>query len=454
MKNMNLAMMMMAATMSVTPAQASKMCQNMERFPVAAADAAKASKNNLDVIWVIDDSSSMGNHQQNLKNNLNSFFSVLDQNGKVDFQMGVVTTGLTVVKNASGAPMILNSGNATANRAAFMQAMMVGTKGSATEKGSEAFLKFIASQPDFIRQKSHVSINILSDEDDETASDKVALMRETVQFLKQQGNSVSINLIGLQDQITRYSANFEGMEMNFFPINGAGFSRAIEAIAKKSIRSPTENFELKFDAREILSVELIKQGKTSEIENFQIVDANSIHIDFGKSKIAKGSEIEVQYRYDCSAFDRNETKELAKMIAEIEFRPNSSAFLNEAEASRIIDQVVAFMKKHEDANISLIGVSSFSINPFTWLKILPFEDRPLARARNLAKSRAATIKKTLSQKGIEEHRMEAKGAFPGLHRHWYSYLLDASSIDVIPFIDMAGMIQSDRRVVLKVSQGI
>ena len=49
MKNMNLAMMMMAAAMSVTPAQASKMCQNMERFPVAAADAAKA-KNKLDVI--------------------------------------------------------------------------------------------------------------------------------------------------------------------------------------------------------------------------------------------------------------------------------------------------------------------------------------------------------------------------------------------------------------------
>jgi hypothetical protein len=232
MKNMNLAMMMMAAAMSVTPAQASKMCQNMERFPIAAADASKASKNNLDVIWVIDDSSSMGNHQQNLKNNLNSFFSVLDQNGKVDFQMGVVTTGLTVVKNASGAPMILNSTNATANRAAFMQAMMVGTKGSATEKGAEAFLKFIASQPDFIRQKSHVSINILSDEDDETAADKVALMRETVKFLKQQGNSVSINLIGLQDQITRYSANFKGMEMNFFPMNGANFARAIEAIAK------------------------------------------------------------------------------------------------------------------------------------------------------------------------------------------------------------------------------
>jgi outer membrane protein OmpA-like peptidoglycan-associated protein len=261
-------------------------------------------------------------------------------------------------------------------------------------------------------------------------------------------------LIGLQDQITRYSANFEGMDMNFFPINGAGFSRSIEAIAKKSIRSPTENFDLKFDAREILSVELIKQGKATEVENFQIVDANSIHIDFGKTKIAKGSEIEVQYRYDCSSFDRNETKELAKMIAEIEFRPNSSAFLNEAEASRIIDQVAAFMKKHEDANISLIGVSSFSINPIAWLKILPVEDRPLARAQNLAKSRAATITKALAQKGIEEHRMEAKGAFPGLHRHWYSYLLDASCLDIIPFIDMAGMIQSDRRVVLKVSQGI
>jgi len=440
--------------MGTSEANASKWCQNMERFPVSAAAPNKAEKNRLDVIWVIDDSSSMGNHQLNLKNNLESFFSVLDSSGKVDFQMGAVTTGLKVVGDASGKGMILHSSDAAASRSSFMKSMMVGTEGSATEKGSEAVLKFMAIQPEFIRQGSHVSINILTDEDDESAADQVALLNETLAFLVQQGNSVSINLISLENQIDHYKANFAEFETRVFALNGADFKRSIESLAKKSIRSPIENLELKFEAEEILSVELIKQGKASVFEQYQVVDSNSIRVDMSKSKIAKGSVIEIQYRYACNAFDRSETKDLAGMISEIRFRPNSSQFLNEQESIELVKKVAEFMKKHPDSRIELIGTSSHSLNPIAWLKIMPFQENSMKHARGLAKSRANTIKTALMKLGIEEHRMEAKGAFPGLHRHWYSYLMDASCIDIIPLVDFAGMIESDRRVIMKVKQGI
>ncbi len=78
-----------------------KTCTITESFPVATSARANPNDHSenekLDILWVIDDSSSMESHQTNLKENIRHFFHAFDSEPNVDFRMGMVTTGLRIV---------------------------------------------------------------------------------------------------------------------------------------------------------------------------------------------------------------------------------------------------------------------------------------------------------------------------------------------------------------------
>ncbi len=144
-------------------------------------DTFKQSKRpKIDILFVVDNSGSMGNEQQSLGNNFTSFIKwALTLN--VDFQIGVTTTD--VKKNNPlggtggpgelyGSPKIMT--NNTPNlETIFRQNATVGTGGSSDERGLEA-ARLALSPPTittgtnkgFLRKDASLSVIVISDEAD------------------------------------------------------------------------------------------------------------------------------------------------------------------------------------------------------------------------------------------------------------------------------------------------
>ncbi len=136
----------------------------------------------VDILFVVDDSCSMGDNQRNLANNFQQFIK-LAKNLKVDFQIGVTTTttdgGNPLGPQRTGGellgnPPILTPQTPNLERR-FQQYVRVGTGGSATEKGLEA-ARLALSPPlittgknkGFLRKLASLAIIIVSDEPDQS----------------------------------------------------------------------------------------------------------------------------------------------------------------------------------------------------------------------------------------------------------------------------------------------
>lgn len=149
-------------------------------------DVFKQSTNpKIDILFVVDDSCSMGDDQQNLGRNFKSFIQ-LAKTFNVDFQLGITTTDVSGSGNPfgggkfapgelRGSPKIMN--NNTPNlETIFQQNVNVGTNGSATEAGLEA-ARLALSHPlittgganyGFLRADASLAVIAISDEPDQS----------------------------------------------------------------------------------------------------------------------------------------------------------------------------------------------------------------------------------------------------------------------------------------------
>ena len=143
----------------------------------------------VDILFVVDDSCSMGPYQNSLANNFSSFIQFA-QNLNVDFQIGITTTdisgssgpfggGSTTPGGLRGSPKIMIP--STPNLVTvFGQNVRVGTNGSATEAGLEAARLALShplittdlaqgGQKEFLRQDASLSVIAVSDEPDQSS---------------------------------------------------------------------------------------------------------------------------------------------------------------------------------------------------------------------------------------------------------------------------------------------
>ncbi|MFZ5478280.1 MAG: vWA domain-containing protein [Myxococcota bacterium] len=119
-----------------------------------------------DVLFVIDDSSSMAEEQERLAENFQRFMEVLAETA-ADYQLGVVTTDVSA-EDAG----VLRGGILTpdtpALEQAFRDAVIAGTGGSRDEEGLAAAV--LATRPEtnpgFVREDSKLNAVFISDEDD------------------------------------------------------------------------------------------------------------------------------------------------------------------------------------------------------------------------------------------------------------------------------------------------
>ena len=134
--------------------------------------------NKVDILWIIDNSTSMLQHQQSLASQLPTLVNTLTSL-KMDFHMAVVTTTLGGVANPDGGKFIgspkyvTNSTPDLVNNLASR--MIVGQAGSNNERGLESMgialsPTYLANEgKGFLRNDALLVVIALSDEDDKSA---------------------------------------------------------------------------------------------------------------------------------------------------------------------------------------------------------------------------------------------------------------------------------------------
>lgn len=143
---------------------------------------AQAPNNQVDILWVIDNSFSMEEEQQVLAEGFAAFASQLESSG-TDFQIGVITTSFDYSDSERGVlvgdPPFLTPDDDY--EALFAARTSVGTGGSDKEKGLEAAvfalspLMTVSGAPNegFVRKDAQLLVIFVSDEED--CSDNGAL---------------------------------------------------------------------------------------------------------------------------------------------------------------------------------------------------------------------------------------------------------------------------------------
>ena len=134
----------------------------------------------IDFIWVLDNSTSMSSHQENLKNSAQYFFRLLESYN-YDFRIAVITTDLYETKRLKyfrqragtifhtqykGIPFLTSD---TPNlQELFTQNIMVSTRHSNDERGMESLMVALetAEGKSFLREDAFLSVIFISDEED------------------------------------------------------------------------------------------------------------------------------------------------------------------------------------------------------------------------------------------------------------------------------------------------
>lgn len=181
--------------------------------------AADAASNEVDILFVIDNSGSMGDDQQILADNFHRFIeSAFLTSPDIDVRIGVTTTDILLPTAADGRfvgqPGILRSGSPTLAQD-FQQRALVGTDGAGWEHGLEAMLRALDGRNGgFPRRNAALSVVIVSDEDD-GGTDGSAVPRSTDSYIQHlnalkagsfSGASVLVNLVVRPDFSPRYTA--------------------------------------------------------------------------------------------------------------------------------------------------------------------------------------------------------------------------------------------------------
>ena len=123
----------------------------------------------LDIIFVVDNSGSMNNNQKELSIHFQTLYKDIQQN-EIDFQLAIVPTDAYRSSSsdfyaAPGNDRILTQNTLDLERQ-FQENVMVGIGGHSDERGISSLITVLKNNPSFLRTHAHLSIVVLSDEDE------------------------------------------------------------------------------------------------------------------------------------------------------------------------------------------------------------------------------------------------------------------------------------------------
>lgn len=123
----------------------------------------------VDILWVIDNSGSMGSHQANLSKNADIFINEFTAKGGLEWKMGVVSTDVSQPP-FGGFPMNKPLDFRTPNAVPEFQDAIrkLGTGGDAIEQSFGPIRKHLGAYPDFLRKEATLAVIFLTDAPDQS----------------------------------------------------------------------------------------------------------------------------------------------------------------------------------------------------------------------------------------------------------------------------------------------
>jgi hypothetical protein len=154
-------------------------CQVQERVLIDQVDnfvQNQAQTPKVDILWVIDNSGSLGDEQDALAANFSSFIDKFIERN-VDFKMAITTTDAYWSRNPVKwvcPDKNLDAAAAASNQAKFIsdfqECVHVGTGGASVEKGFDSSLTFLNLYKDsFLRPNAYLVMVMLSDEEEQSS---------------------------------------------------------------------------------------------------------------------------------------------------------------------------------------------------------------------------------------------------------------------------------------------
>lgn len=182
----------------------------------------------LDVLFVIDDSCSMGDDQTRLSDNFDAFFGPFTAR-QVDFHIGVVTTDMDatdrkgqLVKVPGSSPEATFLSNATPDlSAAFTSLVNVGSNGSSIEQGLGAASAALhdplltGANAGFVRSDADLALVFFGDEDDQSEVVIDDLVRD-VHTLKDPNTITAVSILGLDSSFFCFPGLVSGWRLAQF----------------------------------------------------------------------------------------------------------------------------------------------------------------------------------------------------------------------------------------------
>ena len=124
--------------------------------------------NQVDILWVVDNSGSMYDEQTELQNNFSSFINKFKTLKQADWKMGLLSSDNSELPYLGFGTDLFNHTEPNPEKRFTDAVGMLGTSGSATEKYFDPIKKNFTQYKDFVRKKAYLAIIFLTDEPEQS----------------------------------------------------------------------------------------------------------------------------------------------------------------------------------------------------------------------------------------------------------------------------------------------
>jgi hypothetical protein len=273
----------------------------------------------VDILWVVDDSETMGDHQSNLASQFNYFMDSLIST-KLNYHVSVISTDRGRYQGSLlGSPKVITP--ATPNpKSAFSSNVRLGTGGSPAERGLLS-LKDALSSPKittgdnrgFLRKDAQLVVIFLSDENDESvdsASSYINFLNQLKPNFATGGRAWSAHFIGalsLSPECTAYGPHASPGTRYMELVNYSGgvsesictsdLSRALTNVRKRIVERLTE---YRLDRDPVLSSIVVRINgiviPESSTNGWQYFPKDKVIRFYGSAVPAADASINIDYQ--------------------------------------------------------------------------------------------------------------------------------------------------------------
>lgn len=145
----------------------------------------------VDILWVVDNSGSMGIHQDNLAKNADLFMSQFVAKGGLQWKMGVVSTAVLeppYVGMTAATPLNFHMKDSVE---VFRKTIRrLGTNGNADEKSFSPVLRHLKESPDFLRPEATLAVIFVTDAPEQSNIPASTYLNELKKFKGGAGSKI------------------------------------------------------------------------------------------------------------------------------------------------------------------------------------------------------------------------------------------------------------------------